>query len=109
MSQVQSIEPAELQRRLAAGESVQLIDVREDPEWQHVRIEGAEHRPLSRFAEWRDQLDPEGGPYVLYCHHGIRSMQACSVLAGMGVAGLHNLTGGIDRWAKEVDPSLPTY
>jgi adenylyltransferase/sulfurtransferase len=46
---------------------------------------------------------------VLYCHHGVRSLAAAEFLASQGFNGVWNLSGGIDRWSAEVDPSIPTY
>ena len=86
-----------------------MIDVREPHEWEIARVEGADLKPLSQLAAWAGELDPAGGPYVLYCHHGVRSMHACTALGQQGVQNLYNLVGGIDRWSREVDSSVPTY
>jgi adenylyltransferase/sulfurtransferase len=47
-------------------------------------------------------------PVVVYCHHGIRSAQARSVLAASGFTASH-LAGGIDAWARDLDPAMPRY
>ncbi|MFP5406590.1 MAG: rhodanese-like domain-containing protein, partial [Gammaproteobacteria bacterium] len=54
------------------------------------------------------QVDPQR-PVVCLCHHGMRSMQVASFLAGNGIRDVYNLSGGIDAWAREVDPSCATY
>jgi rhodanese-related sulfurtransferase len=82
--------------------------VREASEYEISRIEAATLLPLSRFHEWADTLDPEN-EIVFMCHHGIRSAQVCSVLARNGFSRLYNLSGGIDRWSREVDPDVPLY
>lgn len=105
----ENIQPSELKQRLDAGESLRIIDVREQPEWEIGHLDAAELRPLSRFGEWAAELDAAGGPYVLYCHHGLRSQKACMALAQRGVRGLFSLSGGINEWARTVDPSVPTY
>ena len=46
---------------------------------------------------------------VVYCHHGIRSLNAISQLRALGFTRLYNLSGGIDQWTTDIDPSLPRY
>ncbi len=103
-----TLSPAELKGRMERGQDFRLIDVREPAEHEVARIEGAELLPLSRFPEWADRLDPEA-EIVFMCHHGIRSAQVCSYLARQGFKKLYNLSGGIDAWSSEVDPSVPRY
>ncbi len=108
MDPFHDMEPREIARRLKAGEALTLIDIRERDEWDRCRVEGARLLPLSRIQAWQDDL-LDGGPYVLYCHHGVRSRWACTYLAQRGVRGLVNMAGGIDLWSKTVDSSVPTY
>lgn len=103
-----TISPAELKQRMAQDHELQLIDVREPPEYEAACIEGARLLPLSRFPEWADTLDPEA-EIVFMCHHGIRSAQVCAYLARSGFKRLYNLAGGIDLWSSEVDPDVPRY
>lgn len=103
------LEPGELKARLDAGEKLTLIDVREPFEWELARIEGAKLMPLSQGNAWIPRIDPQGGPYALICHHGVRSAQVCAYLARMGVKGCLNVSGGIDAWSRDVDPSVPRY
>jgi adenylyltransferase/sulfurtransferase len=103
-----TIEPAELAARLARGERVRVIDVREELEYELARIAGAELLPLSRFNEWAGTLQADE-EIVFMCHHGIRSAQACAFFARQGFNKLLNLAGGIERWAREVDPRVPRY
>ncbi|MCP9492940.1 MAG: rhodanese-like domain-containing protein [Pyrinomonadaceae bacterium MAG19_C2-C3] len=104
----QTIEPAQLAARLANGEPLRVIDVREQIEHDIAHLEQAELMPLSRFQEWTDTLDPSQ-EIVFLCHHGIRSAQVCNALARVGFTKLHNLSGGIDAWSKEVDGRVPRY
>ena len=104
----QTIEPAQLAARLANGEQLRIIDVREQIEYDIARLEGTELMPLSRFQTWADTLDPSQET-VFMCHHGIRSAQVCMALARLGFTKLHNLSGGIDAWSKEVDADVPRY
>lgn len=104
----ETISPAELKQRMASGDNLLLIDVREPIEYEMARIEGARLLPLSRFPEWAATLDPQQ-EIVFMCHHGIRSAQVCAHLAREGFEKLYNLAGGIDSWSCEVDPGVPRY
>ncbi len=91
------------------GRPFRLVDVREQDEWNAVRIDGAELMPLSQFQKLAtEKLDPEE-TIVLYCHHGMRSAKAQGFLQSHGYANVINLTGGIDAWSLQVDPTLPRY
>ena len=52
---------------------------------------------------------PRDADVVVYCHHGIRSARAVSMLRHAGWERVRNLSGGIDRWSVEADPSAPRY
>ncbi|QUV85337.1 rhodanese-like domain-containing protein [Chloracidobacterium aggregatum] len=108
MTDIQQITAPELARRLAAGDPVQLLDVREDWEYAFNRIPGSRLCPMSQLPVWAAELDP-AQEYVIYCHHGIRSMHACAYLRSKGFTRLVNLIGGIDAWSHEVDPTVPLY
>ena len=109
MATFEDLDCQEVKRRLDGGERLVLVDVREADEWDLCRIEGARLLPLSEIDRWAHALDPRGGPYVVYCHHGVRSRFACTRLAAAGLRGLINLRGGIDAWSQTVDPNVPTY
>jgi adenylyltransferase/sulfurtransferase len=100
--------PNELKERLDAGEPLTLLDVRTDPEIEIARIEGSVHIPLHELRDRFGELDPATS-YVVYCHHGGRSAAAIGFLHQMGFEHLANLSGGIDEWSAEVDPSVPRY
>ena len=104
----ETITPAEYAERVARGEGLRLVDVREPWEFELARVEGAELLPMSRFFKWAGSLDP-AEEIVVMCHHGIRSAMVCMALARSGFTRLHNLAGGIDRWSAEVDPRVPRY
>lgn len=94
---------AELLPAVQRGE-IALVDCREDDEWQFNRIEGARLVPLSRFAE----AAPPEKPVIVYCHHGMRSLRAASYWRQRGVEAW-SMSGGIDQWSAEIDPSVPVY
>lgn len=87
-----------------------IIDCREEDEFAICRIEGAELIPLSRFAtDAPARLSGEEGPIVIYCHHGMRSLHATRFLRERGLGKCWSLAGGIERWATEIDESIPRY
>ncbi|HEU5014499.1 MAG TPA: rhodanese-like domain-containing protein [Roseiflexaceae bacterium] len=99
----------EVKARLDHGESFRLIDVREPHEHDLVHIEGAELLPLSQAAQWIGTL-PQDEELVFFCHHGGRSQQIAQYLATQaGYTKVANMLGGIDEWARRIDPSLPRY
>lgn len=102
------IDPPGLKARLAAGDALKLLDVREDWEFQTARIEGSVLMPMGKVAERMSELDPSS-EIVVICHHGGRSMQVASFLERHGFAGVINLTGGVDAWARTIDPEMPVY
>jgi len=105
---VDEIGAGELKRRLDAGEPIEIIDVREPREWAICRIEGARLVPLGSLAAHVGDLDP-ARTYVLQCRSGARSARALELLRQAGFRRLLSLRGGILAWAREVDPTMPTY
>ena len=100
--------PMELKARLAAGDKLQLLDVREDWEFQTARIEGSILIPMGQVASRIAELD-SAAETVVICHHGGRSMQVAGLLEQLGFPNVINLAGGVDAWARSVDPSMPVY
>ena len=100
---------AELHSWLAASHGpVALLDVREPWEFEKCHIEGSRLIPLSQLPSRLGELDPERTTVVI-CHHGVRSFHVARFLEHNGFNRVINLTGGVDAWAKEVDPAMPTY
>jgi len=103
------ITPAALHARLAAGEDIQLIDVREEMEFDYCRIAGSVLIPLGEVPRRAAEIRA-AGPVVLICHHGVRSAQALGYLQHrLDRENLLNLRGGIDAWSHEVDSAVPIY
>ncbi|MEO8101054.1 MAG: rhodanese-like domain-containing protein [Betaproteobacteria bacterium] len=100
----------ELQAALAAQSPTRplLLDVREAWEWQLARIDGSRHLPMREIPARLDDID-KSHPTVVICHHGTRSLQVVAFLQRLGFANLHNLQGGIDAWARVIDPAVPVY
>jgi rhodanese-related sulfurtransferase len=102
------IEPRAVKQRLDRGDKFLLVDVREPWEHEICRIEGAKLIPMGALAGSLATLEQDE-EVVLYCHHGIRSLDAAAWLRAQGVEGARSLSGGIERWAIEIDPSVPRY
>jgi molybdopterin/thiamine biosynthesis adenylyltransferase/rhodanese-related sulfurtransferase len=105
---VEEISPAELKRRLETGEALEMVDVREPHEWEICRIEGARLVPLGTLPERLHEFD-SSRTYVMQCKVGARSARAIGQLQQAGFKKLLNLRGGVNAWAREVDPTMPTY
>lgn len=103
-----NILPSQLQARMAAGDALQLVDVRERWEFERARIDGSTLMPMGEVGTRLEELSRESD-IVVICHHGGRSMQVALFLERNGFPNVHNLTGGVDAWARSVDPSMPTY
>jgi rhodanese-related sulfurtransferase len=85
-----------------------LLDVREPWECELCRIEGSELIPMHLIPVRHNELDPERD-IVVICHHGGRSMQVAMYLEHQGYGSVHNLMGGVEAWACEVDPTMRRY
>jgi adenylyltransferase/sulfurtransferase len=107
-SGVVEIQPSQLAQRLATGDDLEIIDVREPFEWDIGHIPGARLVPLNRIADEIPRLDKRRET-VLYCKVGVRSRFAAEQLADAGLSEVRNLTGGILRWIDEVDPTMTRY
>ena len=110
MSPDLEISPEQLAGKLRRQEPVWLLDVRNDWEHQLVRLADQAHVPVQELQQRVDELQPpEGALVVCYCHHGVRSLSAAAFLRHAGIGSAVSLTGGIDRWSMQIDPSLPRY
>ena len=98
----------EAAERLAADPRPKLLDVRQQSEYDLVRLPDAilvTDGVVEEIVQGWDR-DTE---IICYCHHGIRSLDAAAYLAGQGFTNVSSMNGGIDAWAKEIDPTLPQY
>ncbi len=85
-----------------------LLDVRESWEYRICRLEDTKLVPMRYVPDALSELDPQRETVVI-CHHGIRSRHVAIFLEQAGFSNVINLTGGVDAWAKDVDPSMPKY
>jgi adenylyltransferase/sulfurtransferase len=111
MSLPLEVTPADVKRRLDAGEKLILLDCREPSEQALTAIPGAELIPMREIPAALTDLEAkaEDAALVVFCHHGVRSLMVVDWLRGQGVANCQSMTGGIDRWSLEVDPAVARY
>ena len=104
------ISAQEVANRLkAGGAGLILLDVREPWESQTAQIAGSKLIPMgdvpSRVFE---ELNPDAH-IVTVCHSGVRSLNVAVWLRNQGFENVQSLSGGIDRWSREIDPAIPRY
>ena len=100
--------PAEVKQRLDQREPLVLLDVRQDWETRLCRLDNALHIPIEEIELRSDELDP-AAEIIIYCHQGVRSAAVAEYLRGLGFTNARNLAGGLDAWARTVDPSMRRY
>ena len=103
------INPESVRLLSQSGEPFTLLDVREPWEVETARIEGAKLMPMGDVpSRAHQELDPEDH-IVVYCHHGVRSMNVTAWLRQQGFEKAQSMAGGIDAWSRTVDPKVPVY
>ena len=104
---MKEISVQELKEKIDNGEDFQLIDVREDFEYEMSNL-GGTLIPLGGILIETDKIETEK-PVVVMCRSGKRSAVAIMQLEQQGFTNLYNLQGGITAWAQEIDPTLQVY
>lgn len=99
--------PSELAEHLETEQPL-LLDVREPWEFNICHLPGSKLVPMRQIPQWAGAADPNQAVVVI-CHHGIRSRQVGIYLEHLGFGRIINLAGGVDSWAREVDPQMATY
>jgi rhodanese-related sulfurtransferase len=100
----------ELKEMIDTGKDFALIDVREQNEYEIVSIPGAVLIPKDRILSGEALSEiPQDKPVVLHCKTGVRSAEALATLHQAGFRDAVHVGGGVIAWAKQVDPTLPTY
>jgi len=102
------ITPEELKVRLDRGDRLTIVDVREPHEYNISRLPNSILIPLGQVGARKNELNPSD-EIIVHCKMGGRSAKAVKLLREAGFKKIKNLTGGIDRWAQNVDPSVPRY
>lgn len=105
---VRAITVDEVKARQDAGDNLLILDVREPQEWRISLIEGTLRIPKGEILHHLDEL-PHDRDIVVHCKTGVRSAEVIRTLQAQGYTRLYNMAGGINAWARKIDPSLPTY
>jgi rhodanese-related sulfurtransferase len=94
-----------------AGEALHLIDVREPHEFAIAKIDGASLIPMRQIPGELHQIESRAASaaVVVFCHHGVRSLNVVQWLREQGVGNCVSMAGGIDAWSLSVDPTVPRY
>jgi rhodanese-related sulfurtransferase len=103
------ISAKEVSERIARGEKLLLVDVREPWEYDLCRIPGAKLIPLGTIPANLNSLLDVDDEVICYCHRGTRSLDAAVWLRQQGVENAKSMAGGIERWSVDVDPGVPRY
>jgi adenylyltransferase/sulfurtransferase len=108
--EIPQMTPKELKARLDQGDPLFILDVREPHEWEISNLAslGAVLIPKGQVLDRMNELDT-ASEIVVQCRTGARSADVVGLLQEHGFNKLHNLDGGINQWAREVDKSLPVY
>jgi|SRR5689334_22613066 len=102
------IMPEDVKAQQESGARFVLLDVREPWEVETARIEGSKNIPMGDVPMRIQELDPDEH-IVVVCHHGVRSLNVTNWLRQQGFENVQSMRGGIDRWARMVDPKVPLY
>ena len=102
------ITPPELKTRIDAKATPILLDVREHWETKLCRLPNSVHIPIEEIEYRTDELNPTD-EIVVYCHQGVRSAAVAQYLRSLGFTSVKNLAGGLDAWARIVDPGMRRY
>ncbi len=103
-----TITPRYLKEMMDRGEPFILLDVREEWEYQMVHLEGAISIPFGELLKRFREIKP-GSEVIVYCHRGMRSLDAAFLLQQLGFKSVKRLLGGMDRWAQEIDTRIIRY
>jgi len=103
-----TVTPQHPNQMMDEGRRFVLLDVREEWAYRVVHLEGAVLIPLGNLPRQFTELTP-GVDIDAYCHRGMRSLDAAGLLRQLGFKSVKSLTGGIERWAQEIDNNLHRY
>jgi rhodanese-related sulfurtransferase len=105
------LSPQELRSRQEKGEKILVIDVREPEEVAVARIDDSRLMPMQSIPAQLQSLEAlaDENTLAVLCHHGVRSLNVAVWLRQRGVENCFSVTGGIDRWSREIDPTVPRY
>ena len=105
---VHPISATDARALMLRDQTVRVLDVREDWEGKICGLPRSSPLNPELLDEILHQWD-RNMPILLYCHYGIRSLDAATFLADRGFSQVFILEGGIEAWSRDVDPSVPRY
>ena len=104
------VTPGQVKAMLDEQQDFVLVDCRTPQEVQFARIEGAKWIPLQDLARRHTELlGFQNSSIVIYCHHGVRSLQMAMELRQRGFLSVKSMSGGIDLWAIDIDRTVARY
>lgn len=111
MSNTLEISATEVKQLLDQGEAIKLIDVREPKEHQFCQVQGSELIPMGSVPQHLSRLEAQAddAKLVVFCHHGMRSLNVVAWLREKGISNCVSMSGGIEAWSLQVDPTVPRY
>jgi len=99
-----------VKQKLDSNHGFLLLDCREQEEYNLVNIAESQLIPMSEIQQRLSELDEHRSlEVIVFCHHGMRSMQVTSWLLQEGFKNVKSMQGGIDAWSCEIDDSKPRY
>ena len=105
---ITQLSPQQAQALLQQRPDTLLLDVREENETQICQIARSTQIPMNLIPLRQNEL-PDGVAMIVYCHHGLRSLNVARFLEDAGFEELYNLVGGIEAWAREIEPAMARY
>lgn len=108
MEEELQVAPEEVRDRLKKGDSLVLLDVREPVEHAICKLPNSRLIPLGQLPDRVNELD-SAQDIIMYCHHGVRSLQATQFLREAGFKRVWSMKGGIEAWSERIDSAVPRY
>lgn len=103
--------PHQVKSRLANGDKLAILDVREPAEIAAASLDGAVCILMASIPAELQRIESlaDEGDIAVLCHHGVRSLNVAVWLQQHGIENCFSIAGGIDRWSVEIDPHVPRY
>ena len=108
MTSLLAIEVEELWQWLCMPATPIILDVREPWEVGICALRKSLFMPMGQVLSRVEEI-PRDKRVVAVCHHGLRSYRVVEWLRCLGYQNVLNLRGGIDAWARRIDPQMAIY
>ncbi|MBM3269379.1 MAG: molybdopterin-synthase adenylyltransferase MoeB [Candidatus Sericytochromatia bacterium] len=97
-----------LKARMDAGTAPPILDCRQPFEWDICQLPGSMLVPMAEIPRRLDEFARDA-EIVVVCHHGRRSLNVAQFMRQRGFARARSLDGGLDEWARRIDPAMARY